>query len=209
VALYLSEPGVTPEPLPDKTYRYYTNPRGGVPVSEAETLEAAVVESAKERDTTITLAESCTGGAVSTMLTSVAGSSAIFLGGVVSYSYDLKERLLGVSRETLEREGAVSPACAREMVTGCAERLGGTLQLAITGIAGPGGGTMEKPVGLVYMAMQRDCETTLFEFQFPGDRQGVRYRSVESALLLLLYAMNGKDQEKLLSLLCGRRLTGR
>ncbi len=161
-------------------------PDDTVAVASTRTLEEAVFERYASAGRTITCAESCTGGALGYALTNPPGASEVFLGGVVSYSYGMKVALLGVRRETLERFGAVSPECAREMVTGCRERLGGGTQIAITGIAGPGGGRAEKPVGLVYIAECNDGRVELFEFRFSGNRRVVRAKSVEAALLLLL-----------------------
>lgn len=179
--------------------RYYTvsAPAGAgeadewIELSPEASLEAAVIAGAGSRGLTITTAESCTGGALGAALTEVAGSSSVFLGGVVSYSYTMKESLLGVSRETLDRYGAVSSECAQEMCAGVAQRLGGTVHAAITGIAGPGGGTSEKPVGLVYMAVGATGQIDRFEFRFGGGRREVRERSVEAALLLLHSRIRG------------------
>ena len=171
-------------------------------LADEATLEEAVLNRLQVQGLDVTTAESCTGGALGAALTEPPGSSEVYLGGVVSYSYEMKERLLGVERKTLESHGAVSPECVAEMVRGCEERLGGAVQIAVTGIAGPGGGTPEKPVGLVYMALRRDGSEEVFEFRFPGRRHEVRKRSVEAALLLLLDANVAET-------IGGRRLTAR
>lgn len=192
--------------------RYYTveaatrKRHDWIQLSPEESLEVAVLAVAEREGFTITTAESCTGGALGAALTEIAGSSSVFLGGVVSYSYEMKELLLGVSRETLDTRGAVSPQCAQEMCAGAARRLGGTVQIAITGIAGPGGGTPEKPVGLVYMAVGKENQIDRFEFRFAGDRREIRERSVEAALLLLHSRLRGTEDFPL-DAIDGKRLT--
>lgn len=173
-------------------------------LAEEESLEEAVIRRAERSDTAITTAESCTGGGLGSALTLVPGSSRVYGGGVVSYSYELKERLLGVSRQILERHGAVSGECALAMAKGAEERVGGNRQIAITGIAGPGGGSAEKPVGLVYMAVIDRSVASLVRFRFDGDRKEVRERSVEAALILLL---EPDLPEELLGIIDGTRLT--
>jgi len=116
-------------------------------------MEAVVVRLLTERQQTLALAESCTGGCLAHRLTNVPGASVVFLGGVVSYANDAKEKLLGVRAETLRQHGAVSEAVAREMALGVREKFGADFALAVTGIAGPGGGTPEKPVGTVFLAL--------------------------------------------------------
>jgi PncC family amidohydrolase len=180
--------------------RFYTgesstesNDREGLSalLGRENSLEAVVLAAAESAGETITTAESCTGGSLGGALTEVPGSSSTYLGGVVSYSYEMKERLLGVPRAILDTRGAVSPECAAAMVEGGESTLGGSLGIAITGIAGPGGGTPTKPVGLVYMALRHRGETAVYEFHFSGNRREVRERSVEGALLLLLDACEG------------------
>ena len=124
----------------------------------------------------------CTGGLVSARLTSVPGSSDYFLGGVVAYDNRVKEGTLGVRRETLARHGAVSAQCAREMAQGVRDRLGTDIGVSLTGIAGPGGGTPEKPVGLVYIAWALPKKTTVKRFLFAGDRAQIRERAANAAL---------------------------
>lgn len=129
-------------------------------------------------------AESCTGGWIAKTLTDIAGSSEWFAGGVVSYSNALKHRLLGVSWAQIERHGAVSEATARAMAEGALAHLGGDLAVAVTGIAGPGGGSTEKPVGTVWLAWARRNGTTHAEHRlFAGDREAVRRATVAAALL--------------------------
>ena len=131
------------------------------------------------------VAESCTGGLLANRITNVPGSSEVFLGGVVSYSNALKQSLLGVPAETLVQYGAVSEPVARAMAEGARQRLGGWWGVGITGIAGPGGATPDKPVGLVYVAVS-DPDTTVVKRQlFAGDRQTIKYRATQYALWLL------------------------
>ncbi|MBF0337286.1 MAG: nicotinamide-nucleotide amidohydrolase family protein [Nitrospirae bacterium] len=154
------------------------------------TLADMVVQAASEKGKTIAVAESCTGGMVAASITSVAGSSAVFLGGVVSYSNELKELLLGVSHQTLATHGAVSPEAVLEMVVGLHERTHADVAVSISGIAGPSGGTAEKPVGLVYIAI-RGCKGVerVREFRFKGNRQQVRVQSTAVALGLILQTL--------------------
>jgi len=135
---------------------------------------------------TLALAESCTGGLLGHWLTDIPGSSEYFLGGIVAYSYDAKERLLGVRHDTLYGHGAVSRETALEMALGARRALGADYGLAITGIAGPGGGLPDKPVGLTWMALSgRDlelAESTIWS----GERAAVKHQSAEAALTFLL-----------------------
>jgi len=135
-----------------------------------------------ERDMLVT-AESCTGGWIAKAMTDVAGSSEWFDCGMVAYSYEAKQALLGVRPGTLEEHGAVSRETAVEMVSGALVHSGATLAVAVTGIAGPGGGTAEKPVGTVWIAWKRRAGYTHAElFHFEGDRDAVRRRTVMAAL---------------------------
>ncbi|HEX5961635.1 MAG TPA: CinA family protein [Rhodanobacteraceae bacterium] len=128
-------------------------------------------------------AESCTGGWIAKLLTDIPGSSAWFQGGAVTYSNGLKQALLGVTAATLERHGAVSRECALEMVAGALVRLDASIAVAVTGVAGPMGGTPDKPVGTVWIAWQRRGGAARVEaFHFDGDRDAVRRRAVAAAL---------------------------
>lgn len=149
------------------------------------TLEQAVVQRLIEVGQSLVIAESCTGGLLGHRITSVPGSSEVFLGGVVSYSNALKESLLGVPREILETHGAVSEPTAQAMAEGVRVRLGGWWGVGITGIAGPSGGTPEKPVGLVYIGISDPSATVVRSQVFPGDRETVKYRATQYALWLL------------------------
>jgi PncC family amidohydrolase len=144
---------------------------------------------------TIGTAESCTGGLVAASITAVAGSSAHFQGGIVSYANEAKIGLLGVARAVLEAHGAVSAQVARAMAEGCRERLGVSLAVAITGIAGPDGGSPEKPVGLAYVALASGRPTEVRRFVFTGDRATVRSAASAEALSWLIAAAEGAASE--------------
>jgi len=145
-------------------------------------LEEVVGVMLRQSKKTVAIAESCTGGLISKRITDISGSSDYFEGAFVSYSNRWKEKLLGVSGETLRQHGAVSEETAREMAENVREKGGTELGLAVTGIAGPTGGTMEKPVGLVYMALSDGKKTLSRRFNFRGDREWVRYRASQAAL---------------------------
>lgn len=149
---------------------------------EGEDLEEVVGVLLEARGLTLATAESCTGGLVGGRLTSVPGSSAWYRGGIVAYADDVKRRLLGVAPETLAAHGAVSEPVAREMATGARECLHAHLGLSVTGIAGPSGGSEEKPVGLVHLALATDGESRHLAVRFPGDRRRVREHTVQLGL---------------------------
>ncbi len=150
------------------------------------TLEQSVLAQLKEAGLTLAVAESCTGGGLGSRLTAIPGSSGAFLGGVISYSNDLKVRMLGVDRRILDQNGAVSPQVAAAMAVGVRERTGADIGISITGVAGPDGGTREKPVGLVYVALARwGCNALVRENHFIGIREDVRRRSTQIALQML------------------------
>jgi nicotinamide-nucleotide amidase len=134
---------------------------------------------------TLATAESCTGGLVAERLTDVPGSSTYFMEGVVTYSNEAKTRLLGVPSELIEAHGAVSAEVAEAMAEGVKRRAGVDFGLSVTGIAGPGGGTQAKPVGLVYIALADDAHTEHRRLMLPGDRHLIRWRSSQAALDLL------------------------
>lgn len=150
-----------------------------------ETLEQVVGELLRWRGYSLATAESCTGGLLAGRITEVAGSSEYFLEGVVTYSNEAKMRMLGVPSAMLEEHGAVSEPVACAMATGVRRLAGSTFGIGITGIAGPGGGSEEKPVGLVYIALADEDAVTARKFLFPGDRQFIRTLSVNAALDLL------------------------
>jgi nicotinamide-nucleotide amidase len=150
-----------------------------------ETMEQVVGLRLAVGGFTLAVAESCTGGLISQRLTEVPGSSAYFMEGVVTYSNDAKIRSLGVDEDLIERYGAVSGAVAEAMAEGVRQRADTDFGLAVTGIAGPGGGTEEKPVGLVYIALSDDAHTEHRKVMLPGDRQLIRWRASQAALELL------------------------
>ena len=137
---------------------------------------------------TLVTAESCTGGLIGGALTSVAGSSAWYLGGVITYSDGLKQSLLGVRSSTLRNHGAVSEATATEMATGARQRLKAHLAVSVTGIAGPGGAVPGKPVGRVWIAVASPTSVVATRHTFPGDRAKIRQATVRAALLSVIAA---------------------
>lgn len=148
-------------------------------------LEQAVVALLAEQHKTVSTAESCTGGLVAQRITDVAGSSVVFVGGVVAYSNDVKTALVGVPAEMLLEVGAVSPEVGRALAEGARTRFGTDYGIGITGVAGPGGGTAEKPVGLVYIAIAFDGGCDVEKANFIGSRQIVRHRASQTALNML------------------------
>ena len=154
-----------------------------------ESLEEAVVRLLQEAHLTVTTAESCTGGLIAGTLVNVAGASDVLGEGYVTYSNEAKERLVGVKRETLLQYGAVSEQTAREMAEGAARAAGADAALSATGIAGPGGGTAKKPVGLVYVGCFLDGSTQVKECRFDGNRMENRLHTVETALEMLREAL--------------------
>ena len=155
-------------------------------------LEQAVVELLIARGQTVSTAESCTGGLVAQRITDVAGSSAVFIGGVVAYSNQVKTALVGVPEEMLARVGAVSPEVARALAEGARAKFGTDYGIGITGVAGPGGGSAEKPVGLVYIAVAYAGGCDVKQANFIGSRQIVRHRASQTALnMLRLRALRG------------------
>ncbi|MDD2461819.1 MAG: CinA family protein [Lentisphaerae bacterium] len=153
-------------------------------------LENRLVEACVARGVTLATAESCTGGLVAARITAVSGSSAVFLGGIVSYANAAKMALLGVPQPVLEQAGAVSETCAAAMADGARQRLKADLAVAVTGIAGPTGGTPEKPVGLVCFGLAAADGVRTEHRIFTGDREAVRLQATEHALALLLDAAN-------------------
>lgn len=135
---------------------------------------------------TVATAESCTGGEISHRIVEIAGSSAYFLGGVVAYANSAKASLLGVPPDVLDNPGAVSDVCARSMAEGARRAFGADLAVATTGIAGPGGGTARKPVGLVFIAVSGPAGTIVTEHRFPGDRHAIIAATATAALELLV-----------------------
>ena len=153
----------------------------------AEQLQAACTE----RGLTVAVAESCTGGLVAAAITEVPGSSAYFLGGVVSYANAAKEALLGVPHIALEAHGAVSAQVARAMAEGAQARFGASLAAAVTGVAGPDGGTDAKPVGLTYIGLASKHGTEVRRLRLGGDRAAIREAAARAALEWLVERASG------------------
>ncbi len=149
---------------------------------EGESLDAVVGQLLFERGKRIAVAESCTGGRVASRMTRLPGSSRYFESACVTYSNRSKERLLSVSRRLLEEKGAVSAEVASAMAEGVRLNAGVDLGLAVTGIAGPGGGSARKPVGLVYIALSDGDDTSSSAFQFDGDRESIQSGATQMAL---------------------------
>ena len=150
------------------------------------TLEERLVELLKARGLKCATAESCTGGLVGGAITAVAGSSAAYLGGVVSYANEVKHGVLGVSADTLATVGAVSPETAAQMAEGVRRLVGADLAVSVTGIAGPDGGSADKPVGLVWFGLASAAGTRTEKAIFAGDRARVREQAVVHALGMLM-----------------------
>jgi nicotinamide-nucleotide amidase len=152
---------------------------------EAAPIEAIVLDLCRQGGLRLATAESCTGGLVAARLTSVPGSSDVFVGGVVSYADEVKASALGVPDEVLRAHGAVSAETAAAMAAGARERLGADVAVAVTGIAGPGGAVPGKPVGLVHLHAAGPGAGRAADFVAPGDRETVRGRATVAALHLV------------------------
>jgi PncC family amidohydrolase len=150
-----------------------------------KSLEVRIGEGLQELSLTVSVAESCTGGLVGSRLTDVAGSSMYFLGGIIAYSNDAKVKLLAVRRETLATHGAVSEETAREMAEGVRKSFGTDIGLAVTGIAGPGGATKDKPVGLMWLALSAEEGIQTRLIRLTGDRLQNKAAGAEQLLSLL------------------------
>jgi nicotinamide-nucleotide amidase len=150
--------------------------------TDGEAMEEVVARALTENRATIAVAESCTGGLLAERLTNIPGSSVYFLGGVVCYSNELKSALVDVPAELIESKGAVSPEVALALADGIRKRTGATIGVGVTGIAGPGGGTPEKPVGLVHIGIADERGPRERRFQFPGDRERIRMHASQTAL---------------------------
>ena len=153
------------------------------------TVAEKLVALLKAQGLTCATAESCTGGGVGSAITAVPGSSAVFAGGVISYSNEVKRDVLGVSDHTLQTVGAVSPETAAQMAEGARRLTKADVAVAVTGIAGPGGGSAEKPVGLVWFGLATADGVRTEKAIFPGDREKVRSATVTHALGMLTTAI--------------------
>ena len=187
--LYLSARGADrqkTEALLDEALAEIEKRLGGhVVASGGEDLETAVVRLLTEKGLTLALAESCTGGLIGHRITGAPGASEVFLRGLVVYSNQAKQELLGVRDETLEKHGAVSAECAAEMAKGALKSAGAGVAVSVTGIAGPGGGTPEKPVGTVFIGLAHGKDVKTAGHRFFGDRNRVKAQSAETALFWL------------------------
>lgn len=160
-------------------------------MTAAEKLVKALIE----KKLTCATAESCTGGGVGYAITGVPGSSAVFWGGIISYDNSVKQGVLGVPEKVLATKGAVSSECAAAMAEGARRLLKTDLAVSVTGIAGPGGGSAEKPVGLVWFGLASKTGTVTEKRIFPGDREAVRTATIEHALCLLFDAATKNGAE--------------
>jgi nicotinamide-nucleotide amidase len=156
---------------------------------EDDTLEARVIRSLEARRESVAIAESCTGGLIAHRLTNIPGASAMFAGAFVTYSNGMKEAVLGVRHETLSTHGAVSEPVAKEMAEGARQRAGTAYALAVTGIAGPDGGTAEKPVGTVFIALATPTETRVWRHLNSWDRATFKEVTAGQALNYLRLAL--------------------
>ncbi|MEP7077318.1 MAG: competence/damage-inducible protein A [Acidobacteriota bacterium] len=163
--------------------------------ANGELMEEVIGAMLAERGETLAVAESCTGGLIAERLTDIAGSSRYFVEGAVTYSNEAKIRTLGVKPETLESFGAVSAETAEEMAAGIRERAGTDYAISVTGIAGPDGGSEEKPVGTVFLGLSYNGGTRSRKFTFPGDRFLIRWRSSQAALEFLRRQMLKNDDQ--------------
>lgn len=158
-----------------------------------QSLEALVGQALLQRGASISTAESCTGGLIAHRLTNISGSSAYVLGGVVSYSNEAKQQLLNVPSEMLMQHGAVSEPVAAQMARGARALFGTTYALGVTGIAGPGGGSAEKPVGLTYISLAGPDDLLIVRRHvWDSDREGNKTASADAALKLLLDVLEKK-----------------
>ena len=171
--------------------------RVGLPVYAEgdQDLASVVLEACRAKGTTVAVAESCTGGLLGARLTAIPGSSDVFRGGVIAYANDAKVALLGVGREALASAGAVSEEVALEMARGVRGRFGAAIGVGITGIAGPGGATPGKPVGLVHVAVDFGDHARTFGGQLVGDRAEIRVRATQVALDLIRRELQGSDAQ--------------
>jgi PncC family amidohydrolase len=156
-------------------------------------VERTVGRLLRKSGLTLAVAESCTGGLISDRLTDVPGSSQYFVGGVVAYSNAVKTQMLGVRKQTLARWGAVSEQTVREMAMGACRRFGAGVGVAASGIAGPGGGSKVKPVGLVYVCVKAGRRIAVERRQFAGSRREVKESSAAAALQLCRQVLEGRS----------------
>lgn len=154
-------------------------------------LEFLIGGKLQEHGLRLAVAESCTGGLIGHRITNVAGSSVYFLGGVIAYANEAKMRLLGVRQQTLEQYGAVSQETVLEMARGVRQALGAEIGIAVSGIAGPGGGTPEKPVGTTWIGLSAPDEERAWSYLFQGERLRIKEQAAEQALRRLVEYLDG------------------
>lgn len=152
---------------------------------EQKQLLQLIIDKLRDKKQTISFAESCTGGQIAAAITSISGSSDVFNGSVVSYSNDIKHEWLGVSKEILTKHGAVSHECVEEMLRGIVKMAHANYGIAVSGIAGPGGGSEAKPVGTVFIGLINNDVTDIHRCNFSGDRQSVQKQSVDFVINLI------------------------
>ena len=162
-------------------------------LSEGEPLEVLAGELLRRKGLRLAVAESCTGGLVGHRLTNVPGSSTYYMGSVTAYAYEAKVRLLGVRWGTLEKYGAVSKETVLEMACGVRRALAADIGVSVSGIAGPGGSTPDKPVGLVWIGLSAAGVDEAWKFIWPGDRLAVKEQSAEAALRLLVDYLSERE----------------
>jgi nicotinamide-nucleotide amidase len=148
----------------------------------AKTVEEEIIDTLRKRKQTLSVAESCTGGMIGGKITDIPGASDVFNGGIIAYSNNIKTQMLGVRGETLKKHGAVSEKCAREMICGLKKVFSTSAAVSITGIAGPGGSSPSKPVGLVFIGTEYNGKIEIRKYIFSGNREMIRRRAVSSAL---------------------------
>ena len=153
-------------------------------IDRVEKVERVVGRLLARKGLTLAVAESCTGGLIGDRLTDVPGSSGYFVGGAIAYSNAVKSKVLGVKRQTLAKWGAVSEQTVREMAAGVCRRFGTQVAVAVSGIAGPSGGSRAKPVGLVYACVKDGKRIAVERYLFRGGRRAVKEQAVEAALRL-------------------------
>ncbi|MBP7865280.1 MAG: competence/damage-inducible protein A [Acidobacteria bacterium] len=190
----LTGEGASPDTLDKLVKEVQAGPlRPHVFSTEGKTMEEVVGDLLKARKLTLGVAESCTGGLLSKRLTDLPGSSAFFVGGAVCYDNRLKTHLADVPPELLEARGAVSSGVAAAMAAGIRRKTVSDASIGITGVAGPGGGTPDKPVGTVYIAVCLGDKSLVKKYLFPGDRERVRAQAAQTALDLLRRLLTGED----------------
>ncbi len=162
---------------------------------DERSIEEIVLDLCRTQRVKLATAESCTGGLVGARITDIPGASDVYAGGVVAYSNELKASLLGVDTALLDTHGAVSPEVAAAMASGARRHLGADVSIAVTGVAGPDGGTEDKPVGLVYLHAESPSVSLARDFQLPGDREAVRARSAVAAMHLVRRVLARSDTQ--------------